>query len=365
MADIKKEDPVNRQISERTSYFDHMLTVSQRYINRLIILAAIINLLLLIPDMTFLESSPAKIGVAIVRVVYSASLFAVRIKCSALTTFKRLSFIVSFCEAVAAAIFLFVFSMYPSPNFMIQAMGAIVLIIIIFVIPNRWANILYIVLAGSVGFFVCALIFVRPININELAAAAAYISVTIFLCAISARNSERHQLNEFMARNELERISMTDYLTDTANRLKMSQEAERWISFCSGHSQPLSLVFSDVDNLKLINDRYGHAAGDIVLSNLARLIQNQLRNSDILARWGGDEFIILLPNVSLDNAIALAKRIERSVRESLIIENDRVTCSFGVVEMKDSSTFETLVREADSLMYEAKNHRKDVVLFNR
>lgn len=133
------------------------------------------------------------------------------------------------------------------------------------------------------------------------------------------------------------------------------------MAFCRRQGLPLSIVFFDIDNMKNINDSYGHAIGDFVLTTLTKLVKNQLRGSDSLARWGGDEFVILLPSVTLANATALTERIGNRIQEYTFIEGYCVTCSFGVVEMKAGSDFETMVSQADKLMYDSKKHGKNSV----
>ena len=207
-------------------------------------------------------------------------------------------------------------------------------------------------------FLTCAYIYVKPFILSDYLATAVYVSVTVFLCALSAKNSEIHQTNEFVSKRELEHISTTDFLTRAANRYKLEEAAGRWMAYCRRHGLPLTLIFVDVDDLKIVNDRFGHSIGDCVLYELAKLFQSQLRSTDILARWGGDEFVILLPNIPLEGAIALTDRVDASIKEQTFIDGFNVSCSFGVVEMNDSTDFETLICQADKLMYERKAHGK-------
>ena len=199
----------------------------------------------------------------------------------------------------------------------------------------------------------------------ELCASVVYISISILLCAFSARNSEIHQYREFVAKSELERVGSVDYLTNTANRFKMEEEAGRWIDFCHRQGYPLALVFIDIDDLKTINDRFGHNAGDSVLMNMTHIIRSQIRNTDILARWGGDEFVLLMPNMTLDNAIGVSERIRSAIINNNFTKGIRVTCSFGVVAMKDGSVFQNLIEEADTLMYTGKKLGKNNVQWIR
>jgi diguanylate cyclase (GGDEF)-like protein len=265
------------------------------------------------------------------------------------------------CEIFAIFIFYFVLTRYDQPDFLIQAMGMMTIVIIIFLIPNRWIHMLFVSLCGTAGFFVFSYLY-SGYSPLEFTSAAIYLFLTIVLCAASAWNADRHHFNEFKTRRELEHIGSIDYLTNTANRFKMEEEAKRWINFCHRQSFPLAVVFIDVDNLKIINDQYGHQVGDTVLSSLSTIIHNQLRCTDLLAAWGGDEFIILLPNILLEDAVHLTERVRDAIGKNSLIIGETVTCSFGVAAMRANSTFESLINEADNLMYESKiagkNHVK-------
>ncbi len=345
----------------QASYYDYKLTVSQNYIRILIFIAGLINLLFLIPDIILIDSTAKRVTIIILRVFFSLTLLAVHLQIKNIKSFKQFSVITTIVEILALAIFLFVFSQYNQPSFLIQTIGMIMLNIIFFFVPNQFKNMLCLALSGSAAFFICATYFIDTLNRSELLAAVTYVIVTVLFCAVAAKNTEKHQFKEFQAKRELQQISSTDYLTNTANRFKMEAEAERWIEFCKRQGLPLSLVFIDVDDLKIVNDRYGHTAGDFVLAHLAELIKSQLRSSDILARWGGDEFIMLLSNVNLANAIKLTERIKNYIRMGSFIKGITVTCSFGVVEMNKNSNFSSLLLEADRLMYEGKKSGKDCI----
>jgi diguanylate cyclase (GGDEF)-like protein len=195
----------------------------------------------------------------------------------------------------------------------------------------------------------------------EFGAAAVYILLVIVICSASAYMAELYQYREYMAKTRLEELSSTDYLTQAANRFKLEKEAGKWMDFCRRQKLPLTVVFLDVDNMKCINDHFGHSAGDSVLMSLSRLIQAQLRSSDILARWGGDEFILLLPNATLIDAINLTERLRKLVKGFTFLDGIHTTCSFGVAEMKGETDFKELVRAADKRMYRGKELGKDRV----
>lgn len=110
----------------------------------------------------------------------------------------------------------------------------------------------------------------------------------------------------------------------------------------------------DIDRFKSINDRFGHNAGDLVLKSIAEFIKNRIRKIDCLARWGGEEFVILLPDTPVDKAAVLAEELRESISKMNIPGVDRVTASFGVAGYCSEDTSDTLVQRADNMMYEAK-----------
>lgn len=342
-------------------YLDYKLGKSWKIIRNMLIFLGVFNLLLLIPDGMMLSSSGNHVGMYIVRSVFSLVLFMLCIFMKRIKTFGSFSLAVSVCELLAEGVFVYVFTLYERPNLLIQAMGMLIIIIAVFLVPNRWGNMLFVSIVGGAGFLTCAYTCVSGIDRVEYWAAAVYILLTIALCAQAAFLTEKFQFREFIAKKELERISTTDYLTDTANRYKMDEEANKWISYCKRNKQPLTLVFMDIDDFKTINDRYGHLAGDSVLMDLTRLIRGCLRSSDVISRWGGDEFVLLFPNAALNDALAVTERIRTSVSDNVFVRDISLTCCFGIVEMKEDSNFEKMLKEADILMYRGKGPEKNKV----
>jgi diguanylate cyclase (GGDEF)-like protein len=345
-----------------TEYYNYRLFISRKYLGIVAFITAVFNLMLLVPDLTLIGDVSKRTIIIIVRSVFSFMLFGVFFLVNRIKTFRMFSIIISSCELISIVNFLLVFILYDSPDLLIQAMGMITIVIIVFTVPNRWTYMLVSSILGLLGFVICASLFIESGGLNEFAASATYISVAVILCSISAWNTEKHQRKEFFARVELKRICTTDYLTNTASRFKIEEEADRWIDFCHRNGLPLCMVFIDVDNLKSINDVYGHQKGDSVLAEMANLMRSQLHGSDVLARWGGDEFVLLLPNVTLENAVAICERIRESIYNYDFVEDVKVTCSFGVVAMKENSVFESMVRESDKLMYRGKKTGKNKVI---
>jgi diguanylate cyclase (GGDEF)-like protein len=342
----------------KSAYYDYKFNASKKYVRAIIVIAAVFNLFLLIPDIAMGVETSQHASIIAGRLVFSLMLLVFYAYTERIKKFNTFFAIITICELCALGIFIFVLASYRDMNILIQAMGLITVIIIIFFIPSRWDHTLVIAVAGEAAFLLCILVIVDFDPGTDFWAAAVYTVIAILLCAITARNAEIHQFNEFIAKRELERLSSTDYLTEAVNRYKIMEEAERWMEFCRRHDLPLSLTFIDVDNLKMINDRYGHHMGDMVLANLAKVIRSQLRGSDILARWGGDEFIVLLPSTDILSAGSLTERIRASIKKSAMIDGMSITCSFGVASMEGEQSFEDLVRQADDLMYNEKKRSR-------
>ena len=153
---------------------------------------------------------------------------------------------------------------------------------------------------------------------------------------------------------ELRCLSVTDCLTNCYNRRYFVQKLEEEIERAKRAGRKFSLVMLDIDRFKSINDRFGHNAGDLVLKGIAETINNRIRKIDCLARWGGEEFVILLPDTPVDKAAVLAEELRESISKMNIPGVDRVTASFGVAGYCSEDTSDTLVQRADNMMYEAK-----------
>lgn len=169
------------------------------------------------------------------------------------------------------------------------------------------------------------------------------------------------------SRSHLDRLAMTDPLTGLANRRRFLQTAQREIDLAHRHHLPLALLSLDLDRFKAINDTHGHAVGDQVLVEVSRRCSRVLRTTDLLARWGGEEFVILLPNTPSDHAHQLAERLRQAVAMShqVMVQQQPVwvTVSIGAAGIApgETATLDALLQTADEAMYHAKNSGRDQV----
>ena len=154
--------------------------------------------------------------------------------------------------------------------------------------------------------------------------------------------------------NSLEKKASTDALTNLFNRGKFSDVLFKEIELAKSTYSPLSLIFLDIDHFKVVNDTYGHDAGDIVLVELAKILENTVREGDFVARWGGEEFVITLQVTKAKNAQILAEKIRKNVQEYNFTEGGKQTISLGVTEYKQGESEDNFIKRVDEALYEAK-----------
>lgn len=192
---------------------------------------------------------------------------------------------------------------------------------------------------------------------------------------ISPLHNEQGALTHFIAlqRDVTERQRMIDMLrhqamidglTGVYNRAQAEDLLDHELARAQRVSRPLSVVMVDIDHFKALNDRYGHAVGDSVLTGFVRRLADRLRSSDALGRWGGEEFIAILPETDLDAACALAEELRRRIATEPF-DGFPVTASFGVATCCGDRGRDALVGDADAALYSAKDAGRDTVRCHR
>lgn len=151
----------------------------------------------------------------------------------------------------------------------------------------------------------------------------------------------------------------TDFLTGVYNKRYFNRYLEDNIK---NHIKGALIMF-DIDHFKKINDTYGHLVGDEILKGLAKHIQGKLRENDMFARWGGEEFVILLDQSNIKQATQKAEHLRQSIEETLLYEDIKITISLGVSDIDENSTKETVIKKTDKLLYEAKENGRNCVMF--
>lgn len=197
-----------------------------------------------------------------------------------------------------------------------------------------------------------ALAMLRYFNVSVVFAMFAYLSSYYYRSIVESQK-------------RLSKLAMTDSMTGLYNRRHMMDVIDYEVVRQKRSATPLSLIIADIDHFKSINDRYGHETGDAVLIAVSQLIRNSIREQDSASRWGGEEFLLALPDTGLDQAILIAQRIRDMVAANPI-SVDRQTIStsmtLGVAAYQSGETASKAIARADALLYEGKKAGRNRVV---
>ncbi len=175
---------------------------------------------------------------------------------------------------------------------------------------------------------------------------------------IENRTKELLVLNE-----KLEGMAHIDALTGAYNRRYFYEISKKIVSYAKREKRPLSLAMLDIDKFKDINDNFGHDVGDQILKIFVSKIQNNIRESDVFVRYGGEEFIVLLPNTDTEQALVISEKLREIIESYDVIDNIHFTVSIGVSSFINSTdNLENLIKRADEALYKAKNSGRNQVV---
>ena len=169
----------------------------------------------------------------------------------------------------------------------------------------------------------------------------------------------RHYYRKSKQAEHFEKVAKTDFLTGTLNRYAFYALIKSEIERSKRKDIAFSLAMLDIDDFKKINDKYGHQTGDEVLVGFCELVESGLRATDHLNRWGGEEFMALLPETTLEEAIFITERIRKKVSENAFGLKEPITVSIGITQYSANDTIEALIERVDGAVYDAKRLGKN------
>lgn len=180
------------------------------------------------------------------------------------------------------------------------------------------------------------------------------------IAQLEDRLSER--TTELLKKNlQLQQVSTTDALTQLPNRLKLDEQFLQAIKQSKRYQTPLSIILIDLDHFKDVNDFYGHQIGDDVLQELSELLKNNIRETDLVGRWGGEEFLIICPNLDSEHSEKLAEKLRQLIENHQFKTVGHKTASFGTSEFRQRDTEETMLERADKALYQAKGNGRNQI----
>jgi len=163
---------------------------------------------------------------------------------------------------------------------------------------------------------------------------------------------------------KVENIARTDFLTGLVSRRHMTQRIKAEVADLTVNHGTITLILADLDEFKKVNDKYGHDCGDLVLKDVSDLIQSIVRDEDVIARWGGEEFLLMLPGIDLEGGKIIAERIRQGIQAADFYYQEQVlsmTMTLGVAALDQNLGIDASIKKADEALYKGKNNSKNCV----
>jgi diguanylate cyclase (GGDEF)-like protein len=164
---------------------------------------------------------------------------------------------------------------------------------------------------------------------------------------------------------KLQQLATVDSLTGIYNRYKTNEEIEIEIGRSNRYDENFALAMFDIDHFKKVNDTYGHEIGDYVLQEISAVVTQEIRESDRFGRWGGEEFILILPKLSKEEALHVSEKLRGKIESHDFKDVGRITISIGVGIFEPSDTKESLLKRVDNALYKAKDEGRNRVVLEK
>lgn len=333
------------------------LSGSARMTAYIAIIFAFILVLFLVYSYFTEGSTPRFARTTPIRLAFIVISMAVFIIAKSTTNHHHLRRTITVYQATMGIIYLLTLKQYDSLTYL-SVLGLMVISLAMFLLPNRIAASQITTLVFSILCLAELSRKLEGLQTHELFRIVAYLGILLIYCNVNYFWAEKTKRETFIAHGELLDLSSKDPLTGIFNRKRFDDVMEEWMHVSKKKGRPLSLILFDIDDFKGINDSYGHIVGDDVLKDIAATVSKSIRDTDVFARWGGDEFVILLPDTDLRQAEEMAAWVGACIAHSSPDVLRAIACSFGVAEYAASDTKQSLLRRVDDLLLRAKHRRK-------
>lgn len=343
-------------------FFNQYVNKVINYIRKLVMLLGIINTLFIIPDYMLVKDAASIFRILSVRVVFILLIILLYIRCKYISDNRKLLYWITAYEIICILSFLYIFLQYEEPNYLIQALGVMIIVQAVYMVPNRWLNKILVSILVWIVFSYMSYLYIGNIKFSEFSAGIVYIGLNIILSSIISYKNHCYRRIQYINNKELSILSVTDYLTGAYNREKLNEELMRWINISKKNQDSLIVAILDLDSFKEINDTYGHLTGDSVLRSVADIIRGSIRSTDIFARWGGDEFVLLFPETDETQAKTILEDIRVKIEAYKFDRVTNQTCSFGMTMLTDKDDSNSFLHRADQMLYSAKRDGKNRII---
>ncbi|TWH78206.1 GGDEF domain-containing protein [Sedimentibacter saalensis] len=343
-------------------FLNYELKRNAKVIGPIIIIYGLVYFVFVVSDYFSIMNTQSFQFILTVRLIFLASSVLIYMGMKFINNCDIMIYLITAYEFVAVLAFLMIINQYETLTFL-SILSVVAMNAAIFITPNKLINAQFISLFLNIAFFVFPANHIYGIDTSVLIKTILYVIMIVTYCNIGFYLNNYYKRKQYADSLELLRLSITDSLTGIFNRAKFNEELKKWTDYCSRYESDISLVFFDIDNFKRVNDNYGHMTGDKVIQDIVLSIQNKIRSTDIFARWGGEEFVILLPNTGNDQAAEMAERMRIAIEKITVSESENITCSFGIATLRENESSESFIKRGDKLLYEAKRRGKNIVVY--
>jgi diguanylate cyclase (GGDEF)-like protein len=342
-----------KDIKKEQEYLQYDMKNVRKVLKWFIVFFETLNILFLIPDLFVMDINAFHWFVA-VEVIYLILVVVFLMKIDQIENPRILYYWITTLEMFACTVYILSWTQYDKPNFLLQAFGVAVVMIAVFMLPNRFINMLLVSIYTLITFIIISMNLYIDLSLYHLLSVILYLAVFFMFGCIMSINLQYMKRMNYLNILNLMKLSMTDYLTQIFNRGKLEDELKLKMEYAKMYHIPLSLILFDFDNFKIINDTFGHLDGDRLIVEVTSIVRDSVRDEDIFARWGGDEFVLLLPGRTKEKGVALAENLRDKIASHKFNLEAEVNCSFGVVELVPEDDSMAFLKRADILLYEAK-----------
>jgi diguanylate cyclase (GGDEF)-like protein len=343
-------------------FFHYDMKCCSKFIGHTALIFGVIYMLFIIADYFAIDSPFSFMTILVIRILFLMASIIIYFCIKKINDYSNLAYLITAYEIWAIISFMVIIYQYGSIGLM-SFFSVMAITLAVYIMPNRLINAQIISIFFNLSFFVLYANHVEDMKTDMLLKVIMYDLIFIIFGNIEAYLTNFYKRKQFADSRELLRLSITDSITGIYNRARFDQELNRWIDYCNRNATPLSLVMLDIDDFKKVNDNFGHLIGDSVLQNITSVIKSVIRCTDIFARWGGDELVILLPSTDIRQAMEMTERIRICIQKNKHDIVGNVTCSFGLVSLQKSENAETLLKRADEQLYDAKVQGKNIISY--
>jgi diguanylate cyclase (GGDEF)-like protein len=343
-------------------FMDQYMGQNIRFMRPVILLLGLLYWLFIIPDYLIIRNHETFTAILINRTAFLAATAILYFALKRVKNSLWITYLITFFEILAVVLYLVIYAHYESPNYLIQAFSVMIIILGIAQVPNKWVNMLAACFVASASFIALSPGYIENMKSSEYYAGIVFIILVLIIAGMSSFKSSYYNRKQYIYREELLLLSNTDPLTGIYNRAKFNEELDNLICYSRRYGTPFSFVIFDFDNFKDVNDTYGHLAGDEVIKDTVVIIRDSIRKTDVFARWGGEEFVLLLPNTDREQSIEMTNRLKELITKKTYGKAGGITCSFGLATFSESDNADSLMTRADRFLYTAKREGKNRIV---